>query len=159
MSQAKAGDPAPAPGGSAKPPLAKPPVRPLSPHLQIWRWHVTMLASVLHRATGMALYVGALLITAWIAAGAAGPAAYGQFARLGSSAIGLLVWIGLTLSVFYHLASGVRHLIWDTGVGLNKRTADLLATLCIWFAVIVTAGFWVWLFMSRHVIWNGRVLL
>jgi succinate dehydrogenase / fumarate reductase cytochrome b subunit len=135
------------------------PVRPLSPHLQIWRWHVTMLASILHRATGLALYAGALLIIAWIAAGAAGPAAYGEFASLGSSLIGLIIWIGLTLSAFYHLASGVRHLIWDTGIGLQKKSADLAASLCIWFAVIATIAFWGWLFGAGRVIWNGRVLL
>lgn len=138
---------------------ARPLVRPLSPHLQVWRWHVTMLGSILHRATGIALSVGAVVVTAWLACAAAGPAAYGEFAHLGSSAIGLVVWIGLTLSAAYHFAAGVRHLIWDTGAGLTRKTASALATLSIWFGVVVTAGFWVWLFLSQHVIWNGRILL
>jgi succinate dehydrogenase / fumarate reductase cytochrome b subunit len=133
--------------------------RPLSPHLQVWRWHVTMLGSILHRATGVALYGGAVVVTAWIAALSAGPDAYGAFARLGSSAVGLLIWAGLTLSAFYHLAAGVRHLIWDTGAGLTRKSASALANLAIWFAVIATAAFWVWLFAAQHVAWNGKVLL
>jgi succinate dehydrogenase / fumarate reductase, cytochrome b subunit len=137
----------------------RPLVRPLSPHLQVWRWHVTMLGSILHRATGIALYVGAVVVTAWLACAAAGPAAYGEFARLGSSAIGLVVWIGLTFSAASHLASGIRHLFWDTGAGLTRKTASALTSLSIWFAVVVTAGFWAWLLLSQHVIWNGRILL
>jgi len=134
-------------------------VRPLSPHLQVWRWHVTMLGSILHRATGVALYAGAALVTAWLACAAAGPTAYGAFADFGASAIGLLVWIGLTLSAAYHFASGIRHLVWDTGVGLTRKAASAAATLSIWFAVVATAGFWVWMFVSQHVMWNGRILL
>jgi succinate dehydrogenase / fumarate reductase, cytochrome b subunit len=133
-------------------------VRPLSPHLQVWRWHVTMLGSILHRATGVALSVGAAVVTAWLACAAAGPAAYGGFAHFGSSIIGLIVWIGLTLSAAYHFAAGIRHLIWDTGAGLTPKTASAMATLSIWFAVVVTAGFWVWMFLSQHVIWNGGIL-
>lgn len=154
MSQAKAGG-AGAPGAAN----ARPLVRPLSPHLQVWRWHVTMLGSILHRATGVALYVGAVVIVAWIAAAAAGSEAYGEFAHIGSSAIGLLIWIGLSLSAFYHLASGLRHLVWDTGLGLTRKTASSMASLSIWFAVIATIAFWVWLFASQHVMWNGKVLL
>jgi succinate dehydrogenase / fumarate reductase cytochrome b subunit len=133
-------------------------VRPLSPHLQVWRWHVTMLGSILHRATGVALYVGAAVVTAWLACAAAGPAAYAGFAQFGSSIIGLIVWIGLTLSAAYHLASGVRHLIWDTGAGLTRKTASAMATLSIWFGVVVTVGFWIWMFASQHVTWNGAFL-
>ena len=138
---------------------ARPLVRPLSPHLQVWRWHVTMLGSILHRATGVALYVGAVVVTAWLACAAAGPAAYGAFAHFGSSIVGLIVWIGLTLSATYHFAAGIRHLIWDTGAGLTRKSASAMASLSIWFAVIVTAGFWVWMFASQHAIWNGRILL
>jgi succinate dehydrogenase / fumarate reductase cytochrome b subunit len=134
------------------------PVRPLSPHLQIWRPHVTMVASITHRITGVALYAGAALVAAWLACAAAGPAAYGELAHLGSSAVGLLVWIGLTLSAAYHFAAGIRHLVWDTGAAMNRKTASALATLSIWFAVVATAGFWAWLFLSQHVIWNGGIL-
>jgi succinate dehydrogenase / fumarate reductase cytochrome b subunit len=130
---------------------AKPIVRPLSPHLQIWRWHVTMLASILHRATGMALYAGAILVVGWVAALALDHDIYARFVQVAASPIGLIVWFGLTLSAFYHLAAGVRHLIWDTGAGLTPKTASAFAALCIWFAPIATVAFWAWLFVSGKV--------
>jgi succinate dehydrogenase / fumarate reductase cytochrome b subunit len=126
-------------------------VRPLSPHLQVWRWHVTMLGSILHRASGAALYAGAALVCAWLAALAAGPAFYGIFLTVIAGPIGLLVWFGLTLSAFYHLASGLRHLLWDTGAGLKPKTASALATLSIWFAVIATLAYWGWLLVAGKV--------
>jgi succinate dehydrogenase / fumarate reductase cytochrome b subunit len=126
-------------------------VRPLSPHLQVWRWHVTMLGSILHRASGVALYVGAAVVCAWVAALAAGPQTYGLFVTYAASPLGLLVWFGLTLAAFYHLASGLRHLVWDMGAGLKPKTADAMASFSIWFAVIATIAFWAWLFVSGKV--------
>ena len=123
-------------------------VRPLSPHLQIWRWHVTMLGSILHRLTGGALYFGILAVALWVMAAAFGPDAYATFAGLAGSPLGLLVWFGLTLAGVYHLFSGVRHLVWDTGEGLAPKTASALTTLTIAAAVIVAVGFWIALFMT-----------
>src|SRR5581483_9174692 len=91
--------------------------RPLSPHLQVWRWHVTMAGSILHRATGVALYVGALIVAGWAAALASGPDAYASYLHLLGSPIGEVVLAGLTFAIFYHLANGLRHLVWDTGRG------------------------------------------
>lgn len=147
MSQANAG----ADAKLAPKAAARPIVRPLSPHLQIWRWHVTMLASILHRASGIALYAGAVLVVAWIAALAAGPDTLDLFLSYAASPLGLLVWFGLTLAVFYHLAAGLRHLIWDTGLGLRPKTADALASLSIWFAVVATLAFWAYLFVTGRV--------
>lgn len=126
-------------------------VRPLSPHLQVWRWHVTMLASILTRMTGGALYAGALLVAAWLLALAFGPGAYATFAELAASPIGLLVWIGLSFSLFYHLAAGVRHLIWDTGAALTPKAATSLAWWSIGFGVVATVVFWVALFATGRV--------
>ncbi len=145
MSQASA-------GAQDKARKGKPRELPLSPHLQIWRWHVTMLGSILHRVTGIGLYVGAIVVTAWLAALALGPETYAQFLTYAAHPLALIVWVGLSLCAFYHLASGVRHLIWDTGLGLKPKSADALATLSIWFAVLATIGFWAWLFLS------GRIL-
>lgn len=127
-------------------------VRPLSPHLQVWRWHVTMLASILVRISGGALAVGALFVVAWLAALAFGPDAYATFAAWMGSPLGLLVWLGLTAALAYHFAGGVRHLIWDAGEGLTPKSANLLSTLSIVFAVVVTAGFWAGLFMTGRVV-------
>lgn len=126
-------------------------VRPLSPHLQIWRWHVTMWGSILHRVSGGALYFGILAVAAWVACIAFGQDAYAGFAALSGSPLGLLVWFGLSLAGVYHLLSGVRHLIWDTGRGLTPKSADTLAAASIIGSVVVTLLFWVALFMSGKV--------
>jgi succinate dehydrogenase / fumarate reductase cytochrome b subunit len=116
--------------------------RPLSPHLQVWRWHVTMLTSILHRATGIALYVGALLLAGWAVALASGPHAYVEYMALLSSIIGRVVLFGLTVSIFYHLANGIRHLVWDTGRGLDVKTANLTAVVVIAFSVVAAVAVW-----------------
>ena len=123
----------------------------MSPHLQVWRWHVTMLGSILHRVSGVGLYFGAVLVTAWLAALAAGPQAYDLFLSYAAHPLALVVWIGLSACVFYHFASGLRHLVWDLGAGLAPRTADALATLSIWFGVIATIVFWAALFIAGKV--------
>jgi succinate dehydrogenase / fumarate reductase cytochrome b subunit len=117
--------------------------RPMSPHLQVWRWHVTMATSILHRATGMALYVGALVVAGWFMALAAGPEAFDGYRALLGSPIGYLVLFGLSFSLLYHLANGIRHLVWDTGRGLEPKTADMTGWAAIVFAIVATVLIWV----------------
>jgi len=126
-------------------------VRPLSPHLQVWRWHVTMLGSILHRMTGGALYFGILAVAFWVISAAFGPDAYAAYSGLAGSPIGLLVWFGLTLSGVYHLFSGIRHLVWDTGAGLTPKGSSAFTTLTIVAALVVAVGFWVALFATGKV--------
>ncbi len=126
-------------------------VRPLSPHLQIWRWHVTMAASILNRVTGGALTVGAILVFLWLMALAFGPGTYATFTGCMGSPPGLLVWFGLTLALCLHLAGGVRHLIWDAGHGLSPRTADGLSWASIMGGVLLALAFWTLLFVSGRV--------
>lgn len=122
--------------------------RPLSPHLQVWRWHITMATSILHRATGVALYVGALIGAAWAIALARGPDAYTSFKGVMGSPIGKLVMLGLTLSFFYHLANGIRHLVWDAGRGLEVRTANATAVVVFAFTAAATAAVWAIAYMT-----------
>jgi len=96
--------------------------RPLSPHLQIYRWQLTMTLSILHRATGIALAVGAILLVSWIGAAADGPAAYAKMQWFLGSWIGLLLLFGWSVALFYHLCNGIRHLMWDTGRGLDLKS-------------------------------------
>lgn len=116
--------------------------RPLSPHVQVWRWHVTMLGSILHRMTGVALYFGAFIAAGWAWALASGREAYGDYMALLGSPLGLLVLLGLSLAYFYHLGNGVRHLIWDMGKGLNPKLADMTGLAAMAFAVVATAAVW-----------------
>ena len=116
--------------------------RPMSPHLQVWRWHITMATSILHRATGVALYVGALIGAAWAIALAQGPDAYADFKHLLGSPLGKVVMFGLTLSFFYHLANGVRHLVWDVGKGFDVKTANATSVLVFAFAAAATVALW-----------------
>jgi succinate dehydrogenase / fumarate reductase cytochrome b subunit len=131
----------------ARPPLREPPV---SPHLVtgglgsplLWRWHITMWTSILHRATGVALYVGVLIAAGWAIALAAGPERYAAYKGLLGSLPGKVVMFGLTLSAFYHLANGVRHLVWDTGHGLDIKSANASAVVVFAFAAAATLSIW-----------------
>ena len=116
--------------------------RPLSPHLTVWRWHITMATSILHRATGVALYVGALIVAAWAISLATGPEAYAGFKGLLGSPLGKLVMFGLTVSFFYHLANGVRHLVWDLGHGLDLKSANSSAYAVFGFTIAATLATW-----------------
>jgi succinate dehydrogenase / fumarate reductase cytochrome b subunit len=117
--------------------------RPLSPHLSIYHWPITMTLSILHRATGVAMSVGLIAFAAWLANAAAGPEAYDQFAAMMSTSTGRVVLIGWSFSFFCHLANGVRHLVWDTGRGFEKHQANASAWAVIIVAIVFTAGFWV----------------
>lgn len=117
--------------------------RPMSPHLQVWRWHITMATSIAHRATGVALYVGALIAAAWALALASGPEAYATFQGLLGSPLGLLVMFGLTVSFFFHLANGIRHLVWDTGHGLDIKSANASGVFVFAFTAVASVVIWV----------------
>ena len=122
--------------------------RPMSPHLQVWRWHVTMATSILHRATGIALYVGALVVAGWVIALASGPDAFNAYRALLGSPLGILVMFGLTVAFLYHLANGVRHLVWDSGKGFEPKTADMTGWAAIAFGVVAGVLIWIILLLN-----------
>lgn len=122
--------------------------RPMSPHLQVWRWHVTMLTSILHRVTGVGLYGGALIVAAWAISLASGPEAYASFMTLLGSPLGKLVMFGMSVSLFYHLANGVRHLVWDAGHGLDLPSANASAYAVFGFTIAATLATWAVAFMA-----------
>ena len=111
---------------------------PLSPHLQVWRWHITMATSILHRVTGVGLYLSALVAAGWAISLAMGPEAYAAYKSLLGSPLGLVAMAGFTLSWTYHLANGVRHLVWDTGHGLDLKSANASGVLVLAFALAAT---------------------
>lgn len=118
------------------------PPRPLSPFTSVWRWHLTMFTSIAHRVTGVGLYLGALIAAGWAIALASGPEAFAQYTGLLGSPLGKLVLFGMTVSLFYHFANGVRHLIWDAGHGLDVRSANLSAVFVLAFSVTAAIGLW-----------------
>ena len=119
------------------------PPRPLSPFTSVWRWHLTMFTSIAHRVTGVGLYLGALMAAGWAIALASGPEAFAQYTALLASPLGKFVLFGMTVSLFYHFANGVRHLIWDTGHGLDIRSANLSAVFVLAFSITAAIGLWV----------------
>lgn len=125
--------------------------RPLSPHLQIWRWHITMAASILFRVTIGAASFAAILLAGWLAALAFGPEAYAGVAAFMGSPFGLVIGIGLTLVLFSLVLNGARHLINDTGNGLTIPSANLLSQIAVWGPVVLTALFWIALFATGRV--------
>lgn len=116
--------------------------RPLSPHLQIYRWQITMALSALHRITGVALGAGAVLLSAWIIAAALSPEAYATAQGWLGSIVGRLILLGFTWAFFFHFANGIRHLAWDLGYGFDMPAVrksgwsvvviSMVATLLVW---------------------------
>jgi succinate dehydrogenase / fumarate reductase cytochrome b subunit len=116
--------------------------RPLSPHLQVWRWHLTMATSILHRASGVALYAGAVLLTVWLLAIASGPEAYDAVEGFLLSWPGRALLFAFTAAAMYHLANGVRHLFWDAGKCFAPGTATATGIVVIVFAAAATLAIW-----------------
>ena len=125
--------------------------RPLSPHLQVWRWHVTMTASILFRFTIGAASVGAVFLVAWLAAVAFGQEDFDGSLTFAGSPFGLIIGFGLTVVLFSLLLNGGRHLINDTGNGLQIKPADLLSNIAVWGPVPLAVLFWVVLFSTGRV--------
>ena len=117
--------------------------RPLSPHLQVYRWPITMAASILNRMTGVALSVGSLLLVWWLVAAAAGPEAFATVQGFAGSWIGMLMLLGWTASLFYHLYGGMRHLVWDAGYGFEQNTLNPVTWVVLGLTAASTALVWV----------------
>jgi succinate dehydrogenase / fumarate reductase cytochrome b subunit len=146
--------------------MARNAARPLSPHLTIWKWGPHMLVSILHRATGTALAIGAgLIFTWWLVAAATSANAYTIFyqwivagdpmslhfdAQFFLNIVAKLVGIGLTWSFFQHLASGVRHFVMDTGAGYELKANRAAAIGTILFSIVATILFWGFIYWSKY---------
>src|SRR5882762_1356930 len=134
------------PGPSARP-VGRPQARPLSPHLQIYSWSVTMAASITHRATGVALSAGMALLAWWLIAAASGPEAYAVFARVAAHPAGQVVLFGLLWSLSFHLLNGIRHLAWDLGVGFEVSTANRSGVAVVLLSLVAALALF---FLSRR---------
>lgn len=117
--------------------------RPLSPHIQIYRFMITYVMSGVHRITGAALYFGMVLVAWWLIAAASGPNAYGYFEWFIGSLIGRLVLLGYTWALIHHALGGIRHLFWDLGYGVERSEREFLALASIVGSVVLTLVVWV----------------
>ena len=116
--------------------------KPIAPHLSVWRWHVTMASSILHRVTGIGLYAAAIGMTLWLMAAAAGPETYAIADNILSAWYGQAALYLIVAALSFHLANGIRHLVFDTGAGLEPSDADTSAWFAILFAFAAPAGLW-----------------
>lgn len=124
-------------------PTARPTVaQPLSPHLQIYRWTWTMAMSVAHRITGTALYGGTALVAIWLVALASGPAAYAWVAGFFGSFFGKLILFVYTWILLHHMLGGIRHFVWDAGIGFDKTQRLGLARLTLIGSTVLTVVVW-----------------
>ena len=117
--------------------------RQLSPHLQIYRWQLTSVLSILHRATGVVLSAGTILLVWWLVAAASGPESYEGVEDFLGSWLGLLLLFGWTVSLFYHLCNGIRHLVWDTGHALDLPYTYLGGGMVVAATGVLTVAAWI----------------
>jgi succinate dehydrogenase / fumarate reductase cytochrome b subunit len=117
--------------------------RPLSPHLQVYKIQITSLLSILHRGTGMVLFGGAILCSVWFITLAQGPEAYGAMQGFLLHPVGLIMLFGLSFSFFYHLCNGIRHLLWDAGIGYEMVEVRKTGWTVVIFSFVLTGFAWI----------------
>lgn len=117
--------------------------RPLSPHMQIYGWHLSMVLSIVHRATGIALGFGTLLFVWWLLAAAAGPEAFAQVSGFMGSFLGLLMLFGWTWALIYHFLNGIRHLVWDVGYAMDIDSVYKSGMIVVIASVAITVLLWI----------------
>ena len=115
---------------------------PLSPHIQIYRWHVSSLLSITHRISGVINFFALILIFFWLIFLSSGENNYESFLLIINSFVGKFILIGFTWSMSFHLLSGIRHLVWDLGYGFEIKTANISGIIVIIFSFIITTIFW-----------------
>lgn len=116
--------------------------RPLSPALQVYRWHLLMTLSIAHRASGVFLALGAVVLVVWLLALSAGPEAHARVTSLIASIPGLVLLFAWSAALFYHLCNGIRHLFWDTGRGYELPVAYASGYAVVVATVILTLAAW-----------------
>lgn len=123
--------------------------RPLSPHIQIYRWQLPMVLSIIHRATGIVLAIGMLVLVYWLLAAASGAEAYASAQQLLGSWVGRVVLLGFSFALFFHLCNGIRHLFWDAGVGFEIKTAYASGTAVVVVSIALTIIAWALAYAMR----------
>ena len=117
--------------------------RPLSPHLQIYRPMLTMVMSIMHRLTGVALYCGMVLLVWWLSAAAISDSCFATVQAVFGHWLGRLVLFGFTWALIHHMLGGLKHFIWDTGRGFDLKTVELMAKGSLAASIVITLLIWV----------------
>ncbi|MEM5502446.1 succinate dehydrogenase, cytochrome b556 subunit [Ahrensia kielensis] len=117
--------------------------RPLSPHLSIYKPIPTMVMSIMHRITGVALYTGTLLVAWWLIAAASSEAYFNWVNGFFASWFGILVLFGYTWALVLHMLGGIRHFVWDTGALMDKHTSTKLAYASMIASIVITVLIWI----------------
>ena len=115
---------------------------PLSPHLQIYRWHISSLLSITHRITGVVNLISLILIFFWLVVLSFSENNYELFLLIINSFFGKFILIGFTWSMIFHVLSGIRHLFWDLGYGFEIKTANISGIIVIISSLVLTVIFW-----------------
>ena len=115
---------------------------PLSPHLQIYRWHISSLLSITHRIAGIINLFALILIFFWLIVLSLGESNYELFLFIINSFFGKFILIGFSWSMIFHLLSGIRHLAWDLGYGFEIKTANISVVVVIISSLVLTVIFW-----------------
>ncbi|HEX2148116.1 MAG TPA: succinate dehydrogenase, cytochrome b556 subunit [Pseudorhizobium sp.] len=123
--------------------------RPLSPHLQVYKFIPTMAMSIMHRITGAVLYFGMILVAAWLVAAASGEDYFNQANALFGSLIGQIILFGFTWSLLHHTLGGLRHIMWDLGYGFEKEFSTKLAKANLIASIGLTILIWVVVLLVR----------
>ena len=115
---------------------------PLSPHLQIYRWHISSLLSIIHRISGVINLLALTLIFFWLIVLSFGESNYELFLLIINSFFGKFILIGFIWSMSFHILSGIRHLAWDLGYGFEIKTANISGIIVIICSLVLTIIFW-----------------
>ena len=116
--------------------------RPLSPHLQVYRWQITSVLSILHRGTGLLLVLGTVMIAFWVIALALGHSIFTSYQAWLGSLLGKVLLAGWSFSLFYHWANGIRHLLWDAGWGYEIERVYMTGWIVVSISVVLTGLLW-----------------
>jgi succinate dehydrogenase / fumarate reductase cytochrome b subunit len=116
--------------------------RPLSPHLQVYRPQITSVLSILHRATGIGLCGGLVVFSLWLIAAASAPNLFAVIQHIFGSGLGMVLLLGWSWCLFYHLCAGIRHLVWDTGRGLDLPSVTISGWVVVSVSTILALAAW-----------------
>ena len=116
--------------------------RPLSPHLQVYRWQMTSVLSILHRGTGLFLVLGSVMIAFWVVALAVSHNIFASYQAWLGSLLGKVLLAGWSFSLFFHWANGIRHLLWDAGWGYEIERVYITGWIVVLLSVVLTGLLW-----------------